>query len=412
MKKSAVRALGSPVLVMGLVAGSIWAGGVLAQTEVPAQQVDALRCWRRIERNTIRVGEPFTMTVTCRVIATDGARAVPDTVGLEPETIDLLPFEVLGGRRFADVQDGPRLFFQYQYTLRLIGETYFGRDLFIPPIELNYRVERRFDDGRVQPGRELVYVLPSESVRVLSLVPPETGDLRALTNKTFGDAEERGLRADVAMFAAAGFGLVAIAVLVVGFVRAGRMYAGSRDAVVSAISYFRVARGALVHLVRVRDGSEEHGWTPGQIQQGLVALRLAGAVALKRPIAERVATAANKEREGELRVRSGVFRRKTRIISSSVTATALTAAIDESSDRAILEGKGITELRRLESALANFTIARYTGAADISTEKLTNQVNAGIDVLRALRLRAFPPVREGIRRIEALRAAWRDRWAQ
>jgi hypothetical protein len=408
MKSLMVTALGLPVLAIGVILGGIWVEGALAQNELSAQQVDALRCWRRVDRNTIRVGELFAMTVTCRVIATDDARAVPDTVGLEPETIDLLPFEVLGGRRFPDFQDGARLFFQYEYTLRLIGESYFDQDLLIPQIELNYRIERRFDDGRIQPGRELIYVLPSQSVRVLSLVPADTGDLRGLASKTFGDAEERGLRADVAMFAAAGFGLVGVVVLVVGLVRAGRNYTGISDAAASPVSYFTVASAALNRLIQVRDVSEKDGWTPSQIQEVLELLRLAGSIALEYPITERVPEARTKEKDGELRVRSGVIRRKTRIVSSSVTAAALTAAIEQCADGANLQHEKIRELRRLEGPLASFTIARYTEGGDVSTEQLNNCVNEGIDVMRTLRFRAFPPVREGIRAIDAARALQRE----
>lgn len=410
MKYLIARVLGLPVLVTGLMLGGVWVDRVLAQSESVEEQVDALRCWRRIDRSTVRVGELLGMTVTCRVIATDDARAVPDTVGLEPETIDLLPFEVTEGRRFADIQDGPRLFFQYQYSLRLVGESYFGRDLLIPAIELNYRIERRFDDGRIQPGRELIYVLPPQSVRVLSLVPAETGELQGLASNSFVDAEQRGLGADVAMFAATGLGLVAVAVFVVGLIRAGRIYSGRHDAVARPVSDFTVTHVALIRLIRVRNETDENGWTPGQIQEGLALLRLAAAVALECPVAERMAGALNKLKDGELYVRSGALRRKTRIISSSVTATAVTVAIKQSADEVGFESKKMTELRCLENALEQFTIARYTEGVDNSAEKLTGCINEVIDVLRTLRFRAFPPVRQGILAIEMLQALWRDQW--
>ncbi len=147
------------------------------QTDGDLEQVDALRCWRRVEQNAVRVGEHFRMTLTCSVVETDRGRAVPDMVGLEPETIDIPPFEVLEGRRFADVQDGPRRFFQYQYTLRLIGEDYFGQDVEIPALELNYRIERRVDGGAALPGRELTHILPRDSIRRLTLVPDQMADI-------------------------------------------------------------------------------------------------------------------------------------------------------------------------------------------------------------------------------------------
>ena len=75
---------------------------------------------------------------------------VPSEVGLAPETIDLSPFEVIEGRRFADVRDGPWRFFQYHYTLRVIDEDAFGEDLEIPALELQYHIERSLD-GREGP---------------------------------------------------------------------------------------------------------------------------------------------------------------------------------------------------------------------------------------------------------------------
>ena len=89
------------VLAVVLAAG--WHGarsGAAAQPSEPAlEAVSALRCWRRVDRGAVRIGEQFGMTVTCRVVESGSGRAVPDTVGLEPESIDLLPFEVLAGER-------------------------------------------------------------------------------------------------------------------------------------------------------------------------------------------------------------------------------------------------------------------------------------------------------------------------
>ena len=50
--------------------------------------VDALRCWRRVSRNAVYVGERFTMTVTCRLVETDAARTRLDETALEPASLD------------------------------------------------------------------------------------------------------------------------------------------------------------------------------------------------------------------------------------------------------------------------------------------------------------------------------------
>ena len=190
------------MMLTGFATGGGRGGSVASarmQGDSDLEQVEALRCWRRVEQNAVRVGEHFTMTLTCSVVETNRGRTVLDMVGLEPETIDIPPFEVLGGQRFADVQDGPRRFFQYQYTLRLIGEDYFGQDVQIPALALNYRIERSVDGGAALPGRELTYILPSESIRVLSLVPDEMPDIRGLPSETLGEADARLFRASMAM---------------------------------------------------------------------------------------------------------------------------------------------------------------------------------------------------------------------
>ena len=73
----------SPVLRQLLVLAAVWAGGqpggaaaAGAQARVAGEPTDALRCWRRVDAGAVRVGEHFTMTLTCRVVETDRARAV------------------------------------------------------------------------------------------------------------------------------------------------------------------------------------------------------------------------------------------------------------------------------------------------------------------------------------------------
>ena len=140
----------------------------------------------------------FDMLVTCGVAETEAARAVPDLAGLEPESLAVSPFEVLEGERYDDLVRGPQRFFQYRYTLRILGEDYFGADVELPALNVRYRIERSLDGGPVLEGRELTYALPPEPVRVLALVPVEVADIRELPGETFGDAEARLFRASFA----------------------------------------------------------------------------------------------------------------------------------------------------------------------------------------------------------------------
>ena len=108
---------------------------------------------------------------------------MPDLGRLEPGTLSVSPFEVLDGERYGDIVRGPRRFFQYRYGLRIIGEDYFGLDVQLPALELAYRITRTLDGGPAVEGREVMYVLPPESVRVLTLVPAEVGDVRELAGR-------------------------------------------------------------------------------------------------------------------------------------------------------------------------------------------------------------------------------------
>ena len=114
---------------------------IRAQDSVSAVEVDAIECWRRVGANAVHVGEQFDMQVTCSIVETDEARAVVDVSWLDPETLGVSPFEVIDGERYQDLVQGPRRFFQYRYSLRLIGEDYFGLDVELPPLELRYRIE-------------------------------------------------------------------------------------------------------------------------------------------------------------------------------------------------------------------------------------------------------------------------------
>ena len=65
----------------------------------------------------------------------------------------------------------------------------FGKDAHIPSVQINYNVESRVGRGEAVRGRDRIYILPSESVRVLSLVPADATDIRDAPSWTFGDIE-------------------------------------------------------------------------------------------------------------------------------------------------------------------------------------------------------------------------------
>ena len=393
--------------LLAVVSACGWHAAPLLAALQPAdparEAVAALRCWRRVDRGAVRIGEQFGMTVTCRVVESDSGRAVPDTVGLDPESIDLLPFEVLAGERFADVSGPGQRILQYHYALRLTGEDYFGRDVLIPALELNYRIERTAEGGTVLPGRELTYVLPAEAVRVLSLVPETAADIRGIPLETLGAAEARLARADILLLAAAGFGLVAAGVLLVGLRRAHQARQAASAPEARPVAAAVVAGAAARELTAIRRENADAEWSPERIGRGLAALRLAAAVALDRHVAERDAAPDTSPRPGELHIRRGPLARRWLMVSSPVTPPALESAASGQRSSGISSG----DLERLQRALAVFSGARYARPGEALPGGLTLALEDGIEVARQLRIHTLAPLRLARRLTASLRGRWR-----
>ena len=83
-----------------MVRKSVWALLliVMGATAAAAQtvQTDPLQCWWRTSTGAVRIGEPFTVFLTCAVLETDEVTVVPDQTRLEPSVVQFAPFEVLG----------------------------------------------------------------------------------------------------------------------------------------------------------------------------------------------------------------------------------------------------------------------------------------------------------------------------
>ncbi|HXI30835.1 MAG TPA: hypothetical protein VNG89_20500, partial [Vicinamibacterales bacterium] len=50
-------------------------------------QTDPLQCWWRTSAGAVRVGEPFSVVLTCAVLETDAATVVADQSRLEPSVV-------------------------------------------------------------------------------------------------------------------------------------------------------------------------------------------------------------------------------------------------------------------------------------------------------------------------------------
>ena len=424
-------AAAAPVAAAQTDAGetAVDATGVDGTAAAGETAVDALRCWRRVNRNAVFVGERFTMTVTCRTVETEAARTRLDEAALEPATLDAAPFEILSGERSDDVLTGPYRFSQHDYTLRLIAETGFGEDVEIPALDLPYRIERRVGENPALPGRELTYVLPAEPVRILSLVPDAADDIRDLAPAGFGAAQAGDLRASLLGLLSALAGVAALGLVVLGALRILRDRTGAAAVTEKRLSPALAARGALAELTRVRRAAAGNGWTRDTAGRALAALRIASAVALARPVTQSAMAAGEAPREGQLRVRHGLLGRRTAALSSGLTAAAWSETdanrreprrAGEAEPSAGHAGHpagaaggfaGATAAADLGRAMTLLTAVRYgrgdaPAGPDADPDALTRAVDAGIGHVARLRWRALAPVRHAEDWAAGARRAW------
>ena len=396
--------------VVGLV---LFAPPAAAQPEDEMVGLDALQCWRRLGAHAVHVGERFDMLLTCAVVEADDARAVPDDAWLAPETLAVSPFEVLEGERYADLVRGPRRFFQYRYALRIIGEEYFGLDVELPPLGVRYRIERSLDGGPFVEGRELVHLLPAEQIRVLSLVPATAAGIRELPGDTFGDAEARLFRANAASILAIALAAAAVLVLLAALVRARSARRGVVPPGRARVADWRVARAALGELRAVQASSEAEGWTNDLVARALAAFRIAAALAIDHPVAQRP---ADTQGDTGLPVSRWPMRTGGAFVSSAVTLAQVAAAIDPLRRK---RPDGAADAEAMRDALALFGAVRYGPGGDPGGQasdqadgesRDNSDLHAALEnvigLLERLSFSALPPVRA----VEQWRAAWTRRW--
>src|SRR5262245_37873908 len=288
-------------------------------------ETDPIQCWWRTSAGAIRVGEHFSLVLTCAVVENDTAKVIVDQSKLEPSVIQLAPFEVTGGSHGADLRTGERRFFQYEYRLRLIAENQFGRDVPLPETKLSYHVQSQTGQRSAIQGRDQSYLLPAQSMRVMSMVPTDASDIRDTTTETFTDVDQRSFRANL--------------LIVIGgvlFALAGLM---ALVAVVRLINRFRKPATAAARLVRdgailgavsrelaaVRRGREDGGWTPALAGRALAALRLVSAYALGHRLGQSELGVHDSVdgRAGNLIVRTGWPKTKRIAVSGAITPQAV-----------------------------------------------------------------------------------------
>ena len=319
---------------------------VAAQTNPATVEADPIKCWWQTSKGAITVGEAFELSITCAVLENPTVQVVPDESRLAVASIQLQPFEILGGSHPADTRAGGRRFLQYHYTLRLIDPSAFGADVKIPPQQIHYRVQTQVAADAALQGRDLVYILPAIPVRVLAQVPREAVDIRDGTRGLLERASALRTRAGL-------LDIVSIALIAIGVVLALaaliRALGGARaktTAEAGRVPDGVVLRAAADELAEVQRRSQIEGWTPELLQRGLSSVRIVAAGANGHRMSQRPSAGPADHR---LVVTHGWWKKKTVSVSSAATTgegavgealSKLTAAAygqDQKPDRAPLD---------------------------------------------------------------------------
>ena len=370
------------VLALLLVLG--FAASAAAQTV----QTDPLQCWWRTSAGAVRVGEPFTVVLTCAVLETDAATVVVDQTRLEPSVVQFAPFEVLGGSHGADLRTDDRRFFQYEYRLRLIGEGMFGKDVALPDTKLSYRVQSKVGQKASIQGRDQAYVLPAQSMRVLSLVPSDAADIRDTSSgETFSDIDQRAFRANLLTVIGSVLFVLAGLMALLGLVRLLRQYRKPTEAKSTRlIADTTILNGVGRELSRVQRERDAGSWTPDLASRALGALRIAATYAIGRPVSQMpasrlLADGGETAEPGRLILKAGWPRGKRIAVSGAVTPQTIVRALARPGNRA----RHSALLESLSRALGAMTAATFSRDGALDDTALDEALATSKRVLRRMK---------------------------
>jgi hypothetical protein len=386
MKKLGAAMLASLLCTAANAQSAANAGSAgLVEPEAPPVQ-----CWLKSAKAAVHVGEHFNVTLTCSVLDTPRLAAVPDLAQIEPATIQFPPYEVMGGMRHADVRSGTRRYLQFEYTLRVIADGFFGRDLPIPPVTLKYNLSVN-SGGSEQQGRERSYILPSIPVRVLSLVPQLAGDIRDASRSTFADIERRRTRSESAIAAAVVLFVFAAVFLLLAATSSFTRFRGTAAAAPRKLSDGAMLAVCRRVLSRVNKVGPAEGWTPELTAEGLAAVRVGAAIALGRSVAQIVSSVDATPSEGQIAGRMGFFRPRKVLVSAAVTSRSLSTQLDTNVPHVNPRMRPAVE--KLRDALDSLSGVRYARGDAPQTSDVSRAMDSAASALLSLRFATLSPIR-------------------
>jgi hypothetical protein len=350
--------------VPGLAVSMLTAIGAMALT-LPARAYaydatvdpESIQCWWRTSASAVRIGEIFSVVLTCRVVETESLSVVVDHAKLNPVAAELPPFDVLGGTRAPDLRAGDYRLFQYEYRLRIVSDSLFGAQVPLPDLPVTYRVQTRVGRGGSAQESERAYVLPPQSVRVISLVPSDASNIRDASPITLADIDAASFRADTLITAGAVISLLGGLLGLIAFIHLAAASRGEAPAAERRITDIAILRGVSRELSAVGRERQADGWTPELIGRALAASRIVAGYALARPANQFAAARRTNGQEGGVTIRRGVLRTQRTFISASVTPQTIARELGVEPYRAPAT---VHRLEHMQRTLAAFGQGQYS----------------------------------------------------
>jgi hypothetical protein len=343
-------------------------------------EVDPIRCWWRTSHGAVSVGQPFSVVLTCAVLDNASVRVVPDESPLAVGTVQLAPFELLGGSHPADLRSGQRRFFQYDYNVRLIDPASIGKTVALPALTIHYRIESRLQAQSLE-GRDRTYLLPAEPVQIVSMVPADAVDIRDGADASFAAIEATRFRARVFDIAAVALGALGIILLVPAVIR-GMGFTRARQQTDTAGISDRIVLGRALSQLAAVEHEGRGGWTDDLVARALAATRVAAGYALNRRARQHAAGATADAAESCLDVSSGLVRKRRAHAASATTTEDVARAIQQLPLTVPVERRAVLE--RLHGALATLTRAQYSRepTADSAVEEAVRSAREAAGEIR------------------------------
>ena len=376
-----------PLALIGMGAALFaWAAPARAQLPSPPggspSEADPFTCWWKTDTHAVHVGERFRLVLTCAAAETGRITAVPDLAPLEPASLRIPPFDVISGTSPQDIRRAPWRYVQREYVVRVLGDGFFGRDVELPSVVVPYAVHSA---GGTE-GRGQAYALPPLPLHVLALVPQKATDIEEAPSDTFAAIEAREQRATNELVAAAI--LLSVAAVIVGLAGARALRRRFDDApakTATPVSPRGLLGGCVQGIGSLQSEVVREGWTAERASRALTMLRVAGAVALGRPVMQTLeADPRVAVREGQLELQTGVFRRRRVLVSAPTTPVTIARRMAGGQDAA--GGAPIGQaLEALRASLDVFDRARYGRDGILDPAALDVALDAGAGAVRRVR---------------------------